>query len=284
MKNKQLLTQLSPEDARDYTSTSVKEEITELPDKFVPEERQQVFFQAFSSQCVAHAIVTMIQYCEQKQGKVPNNYSRGFIYANRNGEDMNVSGMYPRKALKIFQKEGTCPYYSFRWGQSSLSRVIKKFEERQVELEDEALNYTVIDSYYRLYSFDELKQAIYNNGAAIISVPCWAMFLYQKKVNPRDEYESKHSNHCMCAIGWDGDYIICQDSYSPLAHFNGGLVYIHKDYAIREMWSVKLKDREIPRIQVNGDVKYWGYIGYVCEWLFGGIIEFFKNKCRKGRE
>ena len=273
MSNKRLLTQISPEDSRDYTTQTVNEEVTELPDKYLPENRMQVFNQALSSQCVAHAIVTMIQYCEQKQGKVPNNYSRGFIYANRNGEDMNVSGMYTRKALKIFQKEGICPYYSFRWGQSSLSRVIKKFETNKEELEKEALNYTVIESYYRISSFDALKQAIYNNGAAVISVPCWATFLYQKKVEPRKEYTSTHSNHLLCAIGWDGDYIICQDSYSPLAHFNGGLVYIHKDYKKNEMWSVKLKtNTERPQYTPTNEEKYAGYIKYLFQWLFGWIF------------
>ena len=141
------------------------------------------------------------------------------------------------------------------------------------KLEKEALNYTVIDSYYRISSFEALKQAIYNNGAAVISIPCWATFLYQKKVEPRKEYTSTHSNHLLCAIGWDGDYIICQDSYSSLAHFNGGLVYIHKDYKKNEMWSVKLKTNiDRPQYTPTNEEKYLGYVKYLFQWLFGWIV------------
>lgn len=285
---KQLLTQVSPEDSRDYTPATIGEVEIELPDKYIPEIKQPVFMQWFSYECVAHAIVTMIQYCEQKHGWTPNNYSRGFIYANRNGENTNVEGMFPRKALKIFLKEGTCSYYSFRWGQSQLDRVMEKFEPQQEKLEQEALQYRTILNYYKLSNFDEIRTAIYNNGAAIISIRTFGTFLLDNKLEPRKNYTGKYGNHCVAAIGWDGDYLICQDSYSPLAHLGrGGLFYLHKDYMVNEAWSVTMNDYEEekrPDIIVDKNVKTWGYIGYFCEWLFGGIGRFFKNRFKKKEE
>lgn len=283
---KQLLTQVSPEDSRDYTPAVVGEVTPkELPDKYIPEVKQPIFMQWFSSECVAHAIVTMLQYCEQKLGWTPNNYSRGFIYANRNGEDMNVDGMYPRKALKILLKEGTCSYYSFRWGQSQLDRVIEKFEPQQEELEKEALQYRTILNYYRLNTIEDIKTAVYNNGAAIISIRTFGSFLFDNKLNPRKDYTGNYSNHCVAVIGWDGDYLICQDSYSKFAHLGrGGLFYLHKDYMINEAWSVSMNDYEPekrPDIVVDENVKTWGYAGYFCEWLIGGVVRFFKKTFSK---
>lgn len=262
-----LITQISPIDSRDYIPSTVNEQLnTSLPDKFMPDKKQQVFCQWLSSTCVANALVTMLQYCEQKAGLTPNNYSRGFIYANRNGEDINVSGMYPRKALKILQKEGVCSYYNFRWGQSSLKRTLKKFEPLESQLEEDAKQYIEVDSYYKLNSFEELKTAIYNNGAAIISIPVFMPYLFIQTLNPKEDYSKKSGNHCIAAIGWDGDYIICQDSYGFLTGKNG-IIKVHKDYKINEMWSIKLKSTERPSIIPTSEEKYLGYIKYIFKWL-----------------
>lgn len=271
---KQLLTQISPLDERDYTTKSLGIELKELPDKYEPEHKLQVFCQHLSYTCVAHAVVTMLQYCEQKKGYTPNNYSRGFIYANRNGEDLNVSGMYSRKAMKILQKEGTCSYYSFRWGQSTLKRTLRKFEPIQEELEKEAQAYTVVDKYYSLNGFEEIKNAVYTNGAAIISIPVYASTMFLHKLNPRKSYDGKRGNHCVAVIGWDGDYLICQDSYSPLRAFNGYFL-IHKDYKLNEAWTVILKKEKRPDITPTSTEKYLGYVKYLFEWITGGFEGLF---------
>ena len=284
-KNKQLLTQISPVDERDYTPKSLGIEERELPDRYEPENKLQIFCQHLSSTCVAHALVTMLQYCEQKKGYTPNNYSRGFIYANRNGENMNVSGMYPRKALNILKKEGTCSYYSFRWGQSTLNRTLRKFNPIQEELEKEALNYAIVDTYYSLNGFEEIKNAVYENGAAIVSIPVYATTLFRHKLNPRKSYEHKEGNHCVAVIGWDRDYLICQDSYSPLRPL-GVTFLIHKDYKINEAWSVILKEEKRPDIIPTNNEKYWGYLKYLVDWLMGGfegvIAKIIEVKNSKG--
>lgn len=267
---RELLTQVSPGDERDFTAETVGEEQVNLPLNYLPDVRQPVMCQWFSSTCVAHGLVTMLQYCEAKRGFPTNNYSRGFIYANRNDEDMNVSGMYLRKALKIMQKEGTYSYYSFRWGQSSLSRTLEKFESIGENLEEEASLLSPMFSYYRLNSFAELKRAIYNNGAAVISLKVPKNYLFCTRVEADTRH--KNSNHCVAVIGWEGDYLICQDGYSPLRG-EKGLFYVHKDYAINEMWSIKLTGKERGwNIVPTFKEKYLGYVTYLLEWALGGLI------------
>ena len=36
-----------------------------------------------------------------------------------------------------------------------------------------------------------------------------------------------------------------------------------------------------PDIVVDENVKIWGYVGYFCEWLIGGIVRFFKKTFSK---
>lgn len=274
---KQLLTQISHPDNRDYIPSTVNEFQSELPKTFTQSIKQPVMCQYFSYTCVAHAIVTMLQYCEARLGYYTSNYSRGFIYANRNSENTNINGMYPRKALKILLKEGVCSYYRFRWGQSQLERIMDKFYPIEKPLEEEASKNKPITSYYRLNGINEIKTAVYNNGAAIISIPMFKLSLLKRKFKPHKSYDKKVGNHCVAVIGWDGDYLICQDSYSPLRG-KKGLFYVHKDYLINEAWSVIIDTSySRPRITVTNKEKYFGYIKYITEWFFGGIKLFISN-------
>lgn len=260
----------SPIDARDYTPSSLNLDNPELPESYEPGRKMPVLFQAFSSQCVAHALATALGYCEIRKGWNPNNYSRGFVYANRNGLDESLEGMHIRNALKVLQKEGDCPYYSFRWGQSSLKRTTKKFLERQEELEREALDYEIVGEYYSLSGFEEIKQAIYREGAAVLSIspdPNDFLYFYRKDFGKGNAGDPSRGRHAVCAYGWDGDWLLCQDSYSPLAHF-GGRFRLHRDFPVNEAWAFRLdKGREdyVP----TANERYAGYLKYLAEWLFG---------------
>lgn len=206
----------SPIDSRDYTMQTVGLQSVKLPEEYEPEKRRPVKYQNWSSCCIAFASCTTMEYCEQKLGLVPNDYSRGMIYLNRNNEDVDVDGMYTRKALKILQKEGTCQYHEYRWAHNTHDVLFEIGEGKEEKLEPLAAPYK-IKSYFALNSIEEIKQTVYQEGACVCCYPVFHSF--ENVLTVPEEGEKQHGRHAVTCIGWRKEGFILQDSYSELAHF-----------------------------------------------------------------
>lgn len=254
----------SPDDARDY---KLEKEEKILPEKYEPEKRLPVSNQWSSSMCVSHAISTVLSYCEMKQHGYdePNEYSRGFIYGNRNGENENMEGMYVRDAIKILQKEGDCLHRQFRWHMSRVGLIVKKFKEREDELQKDAEPYK-ITSYYRLTTDEEIKQAIYKYGAAVMAYPT-------RKSNGTDikpASDKVTGSHAVAVIGWDDAGWIIQNSWGKL-YGKGGFFHMDYDYDWKECWSFEIAEKT-PRSPAQEGDKICDVIQTVIEiiyWVFG---------------
>ena len=205
----------SPVDSRDYTIQTVGIEKVELPTTYEPEKRRPVRYQNWASTCVGFSICTTMEYCEQKLGLEPNRFSPAMVYLNRNNEDLDVDGMYTRKALKILQKEGTCQYHEYRWAHNTHDVLFEIGEGKEEKLEPLAAPYK-IKSYFALNSIEEIKQTVYQEGACICCYPVFHSF--ENVLTVPEEGEKQHGRHAVTCIGWNEDGFILQDSYSKLAH------------------------------------------------------------------
>ena len=230
----------SPEDKRDYNLDTVGIGLIELPEEFIPEKRIPITNQFWSSMCVSHALSTTMSYCELKQGLEPNEYSKGFIYGNRNGYNETMEGMFTRDAIKILHKEGDCPHQYFRWHMSSVETVVKAFKKKEIPLQEQALPHR-IKSYVRLYGVEEIKQAVYQYGACVLCYPTRKS--NKTYIEPATDKQTGY--HGIKVIGWRKDNFILKNSWGKLAG-DHGLFYMNFNYDWREAWLLILRD-DVPR-------------------------------------
>lgn len=267
----------SPEDSRDYTIATASLAEEELPEEYMSEKRIPITNQFWSSSCVSHALSTTMSYCELKQGyDEANIYSKGFIYANRNGEHMNIEGMVTRDAIKILQKEGDCLHHEFRWHMSDLETVSFAFEKKEKELEEKASPYK-IKSYIRLYSDDDIKRAIYRLGAVVMCYPT-------RKSN--DTYiepasDATTGSHAITVIGWDKTGWWLQNSWGKCAG-DSGMFHMAYDYDWREAWTFTLEPN-MPRNPAPAGDKVNDFFHDIKEF-FCGLIHWCGVGIEKIRE
>ena len=230
----------SPVDTRDYNLDTVGVGLVELPEEFIPEKRIPITNQFWSSSCVSHALSTTMSYCELKKGLEPNEYSKGFIYGNRNGQREENEGMVTRDAIKILQKEGDCPHADFRWHMSNVKTVVKAFKKRETELQKKALPFK-IKSYVRLYGVEEIKQAVYQYGACVLCYPTRK----SNKTYIEPATDRTTGAHAITVIGWTKDHLVLQNSWGKLAG-EEGIFYMSYNYDWREAWLLIPEDG-VPR-------------------------------------
>ena len=242
----------SPVDSRDYTRQTVGLQSVELPATYEPEKRMHVKWQNWSSCCVGFSICTAMEYCEQKLGLKPNSYSMGMVYLNRNNEDLDVVGMYTRKALKILQKEGTCQYHEYRWAHNTHDVLFEIGKGKEEKLEPLAAPYK-IKSYFALKSIEEIKQTVYQEGACVCCYPVFHPF--ENVLTVPEKGERERGRHAVTCVGWNEEGFILQDSYSKLAHIGSpvgaGFFLLPFEYyenmkSRLEFWGIQI-DPETPR-------------------------------------
>lgn len=260
MSQKKYELQQSPVDERDYTVATVMLGDVDLPEEYIPKMRH-IKYQNWSSCCVGFAICTAMEYAEAKAGLKPNTYSEGYLYIARDGEDEDVNGMYTRKALKCAQKDGTCQYHEYRWAHNThdvLFAIGKGVEEKL----DPIAEPFRIGSYFRLSTIDEIKQAVYQIGAAICCYPVYKPF--ENVLHIPEEGEKQRGRHAVTIIGWTKEGFILQDSYTRLAHINlppskvpNGCFLIPYEYIedetaskALELWAFYLNE-DVPRKPAN---------------------------------
>ena len=255
----------SPEDKRDYNLDTVGAEFFELPNEYIPEKRIPITNQMASSSCVSHALSTVMSYCELKKGLEPNIYSKGFIYANRNGVNESLEGMYTRDAIKILHKEGDCQHHEFRWHMSTIKKTLEEFKKRECELQEKALPFK-LKSYNRLYSVEEIKQAVYQYGAAIICYPTRKS--NKTFIEPADD--AMTGSHAIACIGWTKEgYLILQNSWGKL-YGDKGIYYMTDKYDWREAWALQIEENtpRNPAPQYDYIPNFFHSVYEFLYWLF----------------
>lgn len=223
----------SPEDERDYKLSDLYELVDfELPEQHISKYNIPITNQFWSSMCVSHALSTCMSYCEAEKGIVPNIYSKGFIYANRNGKNTNLEGMVTRDAIKILHKEGDCQRAEFRWSMSDVDTVSAAFNKKEKQLEALASPYKII-GYYRLNNVEDIKRWVYLFGACVL---CYPMRKSNGTYINKAEDETTGS-HAIVVIGWTKTHLILQNSWGKHSG-DHGLFYMAYDYDWREAWGL----------------------------------------------
>ena len=193
--------ELSPEDKRDWTVSDVVKAVVEIPEEY-KSKTTEILNQGSVSSCVAHSCATTMMTCEEKELKKHNNYSRGYIYANRATLDFKGEGMYPRQALKQLNKCGDVLYddfpYNIEW-----PKILEQLEKSgKEELAIKASDHKII-SYFRCWDDYDIKLAILKYGACLIAVPVYTSFSRDlHKPEPEDKLRGYHA---MVVVGWTKD-------------------------------------------------------------------------------
>lgn len=223
---------LSPKDDRDFNLEKVSKLIVEFPEEY-ESKQTEILNQGQVGSCVAHSCASTMMTCEEHSVEKHNNYSRGYIYANRRDTDYQGEGMYPRQALKQLNKCGDVLYDDFPYN-IEYPEIKQKLKGIEDELAEKASEHKIVN-YYRCYTNDDIKSTIINRGACIICVP-----VYENFGRDLEKPEGKlRGYHAMTIIGWTKDYWIVQNSWGKNWGYKGKL-HMSYDYPWDEAWGMSV--------------------------------------------
>lgn len=222
----------SPLDVRDYTRDQVCLTTYPIP-KTYRISGMKILNQGSVGSCVAHACATALGYGELKTSPTAHDYSRGFIYGNRRATDHQGEGMYVRQALKQLNHCGDCEYKDFPYNEV-YPKVKARIEADKDNLLKKAEPYKVVN-YFRCYTDEDVKLALLNQGAVVISIPVYDSFAADCPIPAADD--KYRGGHAMCVVGWDETGWIIQNSWSALWG-NKGCLHLPYKYPINEFWGI----------------------------------------------
>ena len=180
----------SPYDERDFVFSNIYKSI-EIPVKTNNRETMfQTRDQGNQGSCAAMAASAMKEWQEIRDVELKEYLSPQFIYNNR--ENIGEDGMTNRDLMKILQSKGVCLESMYPYGTT------KKISEEaiaQAEL-------FKINNYARIYTLNELKQALYIKGPCIIAVPVYNYSDRMWHQNTGDEFLGGHD---MCVVDYDDE-------------------------------------------------------------------------------
>lgn len=261
--------EISPDDDRDYTVKTVALAAIPLPEEYRI-DGMKVLNQGSIGSCVAHACATSMGYGELASGEdVAHDFSRGYIYGNRQAKDYQGEGMYIRQALRQLNHYGDCEYNDFPYNET-YPKVKARIDANAEELATKAEPFKIIN-YFRCYTNDEVKMAIMNQGAVIISIPVYSTFTGNCPLPEKDD--EYRGNHAMCVVGWDKKGWIIQNSWSKFWGKKGYL-YLPYDYPTNEFWGVTVN----PNVPKPKKTSIFTRIAYYFTKLIDCLKKLFKKK------
>jgi len=194
----------SPPDERDWPLSRIVAPVT-LPrsvrlDHLVPRIKNQ----GSCGTCVGHAVSSATETGYKQKKQLPEEgLSALFIYARSKQEDgiPDVQGTYPRVALKIAQKEGTVPESIFPYVLlRDCNRPPIPSESIQAHAEYK------IKAYARLWTLDEIKQALASGKIVVAGILVTSSFLDwngQGAIGVPDGHI--YGSHAVVFCGYDDD-------------------------------------------------------------------------------
>ena len=128
--------------------------------------------------------------------------------------------------MKLLKNIGICTEYSYPYGYIEHKKYIPKriYEEAKKN---------VIKSYARVYSINELKNCLYNNGPCLITLPVY---------NYSSEFWNgvgKHKGgHAVAIIGYNNEGFILRNSWGEKWGNKGYTTYKYEDFGSHwEIWT-----------------------------------------------
>lgn len=193
----------SPTDVRDYHLAKPAMAV-EYPEEFEV-KMAGIKNQGSVGSCVAHSCAEVVEYFNKEQEKKEQLMSVGFIYGNRRNSLNKSSGMFVREALSNMCKFGTCYYEDFPYNKE-VPTMINLFEENFDKLKDKAYP-NRFSTYFRLYTDDDIKQALMNYGPVIFAMNWYSDIRVDTKgiISTNEDKKDIRGGHCMVIYGWNKD-------------------------------------------------------------------------------
>lgn len=222
----------SKKDVRDYKIASAAASY-QFPKEFEL-KMPRVKNQGSVGSCVAHSISTVIEYFNNLQQGNDEEMSVGYIYGNRTNTTYTNHGMYVREAVAVTCKYGDVTKNLFPYNEE-VPGIIDKFNSASEELFEKGYP-NRFTSYYRLYTEDEIKTSLMNNGPVVFAIPWYEdIKIVDGAITTKQEKSS--SGHCMVIYGWDERGWKIQNSWGKV-WANGGRAILPYDIKIREAWGI----------------------------------------------
>ena len=187
----------SPVDERDFKYSLMKEPVA-LPSEYsLPE--WAVNNQNPYGSCVGQAASAIKDYQETKERRVDFDSSPLYVYSHcKKNDGLKEAGTYPREAMKVLLKNGICTEKTFP---HSLMTNDVKPPTPPAAADAEASAYRVA-SYAQVYSIQDIKQAIYQDGPVLA-----AFNWYQSMSSPESgfipmPYGNYLGGHAIAITGW----------------------------------------------------------------------------------
>ena len=222
----------SKQDVRDYKIDSATAP-TKFPDEFEL-KMPNVKNQKEVSSCVAHSISTVIEYFNNLQQNSNEEMSVGYIYGNRTNTTHTGKGMLTRDAIAISCKYGDVPKKLFPYNEE-VPEIINKFNKSSKTLfaKGQPNRFT---SYYRLYTEDEIKTSLMQNGPVIFAMPWYKDIKVVNGIITTSQ-KADTGGHCMVIYGWNKQGWKIQNSWGTGWGKNGRAILPY-DIKIREAWGI----------------------------------------------
>lgn len=237
-------------DSRDYQLDKLVAKSVRLPSKYTVSVPAIIADQKEVGSCVACSLA-QIKHCQEYIENSNNNmFSAGFIYANRNEDDYQGSGMFPRDAIKHLCEDGTC-YEQYFPGYD-------KYEYPEIKnmLDDKSYIRLLAKpfktaSYYRLNTLEDIKTALYTTGCYVEI--CYDVYkcLYYPDKNGMIKYHpffkgKNYGGHSMVVCAYDDDKKALGIINSWSEDFGvgikdvakGGCIWIPYNYPFSEAWAI----------------------------------------------
>jgi len=195
----------SPRDIRDFYYRAIKAPVA-LPVKFSRRsELGAVRDQGIVGACVAFACCVMKDWQESKEQGQPYDCSERFIYARRSNIDSE--GMWPHDAMDILLKAGTPPETMCKgiwYPPTNGDRCCDEPETIEAAVKNK------IKMYARVYTVEDIKQAIFQDGIVPIGVPVFndwvtGVATLTGHIPMPAASEGVIGYHMIAATGWDDE-------------------------------------------------------------------------------
>lgn len=223
---------LSKYDIRDYKLkvASNNGDTQDLPETFTLEYQPEVKDQSNVSSCVAHVCASIEEYFEKYQCNTTIELSPGFIYGTR--YDYTGEGMYLRDALKTLCEKGICTKERFPYNKE----VPEIFDLLKTEdITDDDTSHYKISRYFICDSIDDIKNALYNYGPVMFSVPWYKDNKVENDTLVKGQIQN--GNHAIYIYGWNQKGFLFQNSWGRNWAQEGRCILPY-DYPINEAWGI----------------------------------------------
>ena len=216
-----LCMQKSPHDERDFLYDQVCSSHPPLPKTFsLKEDMFPVRNQGPQGSCVAQTLAAIQEYNNQKDPLLKGYLSPQFIYDCR---PCDMRGMNCRNAMKFLHQHGVCLESTYPYRSNTKDIKPKGLRGFDDVTKQEAYTYRIAN-YAQVLTVYDLKNAIYNDGPCLISVPVYGKVVSRSasgKPNYRvdtDMWQKKNGHvkigaHAMTVIGWDLNGFIIRNSW-----------------------------------------------------------------------